>query len=159
MKISKEAILRAVRSRRGEPLPFRELMQLFGVDKGRRARFKDFVDGLVDAGELVRLKGNLLTAAAGASDVIAGRLATHRDGYGFVTPEEGGEDIFIPARLLRDNLHGDRVEVRITAVKKEGRREGRIVRTLERAVKKVVGRYEEGRGFGRVIADNQRITR
>ncbi|HEY6839469.1 MAG TPA: ribonuclease R, partial [Geobacteraceae bacterium] len=159
MKISKEAILRAVRSQRGEPLPFRELMQLFGVDKGRRARFKDFIDGLVDSGELVRLKGNLLTAAAGASDVIAGRLVTHRDGYGFVTPEEGGEDIFIPARFLRDNLHGDRVEVRITAVKKEGRREGRIVRTLERAVKKVVGRYEEGRGFGRVIADNQRITR
>ncbi len=44
-------------------------------------------------------------------ETLTGRLTVHRDGYGFVTPESGGDDVFIPARYLRGNLHGDRVEV------------------------------------------------
>jgi ribonuclease R len=89
---------------------------------------------------------------------ITGKLSTHRDGYGFVTPNNAGDDIFIPARFLRENLHDDLVEVRITPSPRGGKREGRIVRTMERGQRIVVGRYEEGRRHGRVMPLEERIT-
>ncbi|HEY6008556.1 MAG TPA: ribonuclease R, partial [Geobacteraceae bacterium] len=157
MKISTSAILNAVRTHPGGSPQFRELMQRFGIDRGRRPAFKELVDRLVEAGELVRLKGNRLALPV-ATDLVTGRVVAHRNGYGFVVPEGGGEDVFIPARHLRGNFHGDRVEVRITARKDDGRREGRVVRTLERALTRIVGRYEAGRTGGVVVADEPRIS-
>jgi ribonuclease R len=157
MKINKENILRILRENTGEPLQFKALMQIFSVTKAGRARFKAFMDKLVAEEELFVLKGNRYTIP-GDMGVITGRLTTHRDGYGFVAPDEGGEDIFIPARFLRENLHGDRVEVRITNHRGDGKREGRIVRTLERGQTRIVGRFVQTKGFCHVIPDEQRIT-
>lgn len=89
---------------------------------------------------------------------IKGKLSSHPDGYGFVIPDEGGDDIFIPARYLRENLHGDRVEARVESGHRPGRREGRIVQTLERGVSTLVGRFEGGGEGGTVIPDEPRIT-
>ncbi len=157
MKINKENVLRLLRENSGEPLQFRALMQLFGVTKAERARFKSFMNKLVADGDLFILKGNRY-AIPGDTSVITGKLSTHRDGYGFVAPDEGGEDIFIPARYLRENLHGDRVEVRVTAHGRDGKREGRIVRTMERGQTRIVGRFVRTKGFCRVLPDEQRIT-
>lgn len=158
MKIKKETIVKFFQEASGEAYEFRDLMRRFGVGKGERLRLKTVVDDLVDEGKLVKLKGNRYRIAAETAH-IAGRLSTHRDGYGFVTPEGGGEDIFIPARYLRESLHGDRVEVSIAAVGRSGKREGRIVKTLERAFTKVVGRFEKTKNFGYVFPDEERITR
>ena len=103
------------------------------------------------------MKGKRNTGANPGS-TITGKLSTHRDGYGFVSPDDGGEDLFIPARYLRENIHGDRVEARIVSGGRGGKREGRIVRTLERGQSKIVGRFEQGKRFGRVIPDENRIT-
>jgi len=88
---------------------------------------------------------------------INGRLTVHRDGYGFVTPENGGEDVFIPARYLRGNLHGDKVEVELEPRSGGGKREGHVVRTLEQGVTRVVGRYRRLERDGVVSPDEQRI--
>lgn len=157
MKINKENVLRLLRENGSEPLQFRVLMQHFSVTKAGRARFKSFMDKLVADGDLLILKGNRY-AIPGDKDVITGKLTTHRDGYGFVAPDEGGEDIFIPARYLRENLHGDRVEVRVTAHRRDGKREGRIVGTLERGQTRIVGRFVQAKGVCRVVPDEQRIT-
>lgn len=89
---------------------------------------------------------------------VTGRLSTHRDGYGFVIPDEGGNDVFIPARYLRDNMHGDRVVVRIQPRGTSGRREGRVVETLERGFTNVVGRFESTGDDGLVIPDEPRLS-
>ncbi len=89
---------------------------------------------------------------------IKGKLSSHPDGYGFVIPDEGGDDIFIPARYLRESLHGDRVEARVESGHRPGRREGRIVQTLERGVSTLVGCFEGGGEGGTVIPDEPRIT-
>lgn len=157
MKRDKNNLLKLIGKNAPAPVQFRFLMQSLGVTKGERPHFKEFVDELVDAGELVRLKGNAYALPKDLK-VITGRLSAHRDGYGFVVPDEGGEDVFIPARYMRDNMHGDRVEARLEPEKRSGKREGRIVRTVERAYTKIVGRFEAAKNFGHVVPDEQRIT-
>ncbi|HXC93661.1 MAG TPA: RNB domain-containing ribonuclease, partial [Geobacteraceae bacterium] len=88
---------------------------------------------------------------------ITGTLSVHRDGYGFVTPAAGGEDIFIPARYLRENLHGDRVEIILQGESPRGKREGRIARTIERGVARVTGIFSWDRRGGVVRPDDQRL--
>ncbi|WP_298270934.1 ribonuclease R [Geobacter sp.] len=156
MKQKRETVERFVREQ-GGMVEFRELMRAFGVSKAHRLNFKEFVDRLVTEGALVKLKGNRY-GLAGAEDRIVGRLSCHRDGYGFVTPEGGGDDVYIPARSLRGNMHGDLVEVRVEVLKGGGKKEGRIVRTLERGLKKVVGRFQALKGFGVLIPDDTRLT-
>lgn len=89
---------------------------------------------------------------------VTGRLSTHRDGYGFVIPDEGGDDVFIPARYLRDNMHGDRVVVRLQSRGASGRREGRVVETLERGFTRIVGRFESTGDDGLVIPDEPKLS-
>ena len=157
MKIRKEAILKFFREKNADAVEFRELMRLFGITKAGRSQFKATMDNLAADGKLRKLKGNLYAQAVDSS-LIVGRLSTHRDGYGFVTPDNGGEDIFIPARYLRENIHGDRVEIRIVAQNRDGKNEGRIVRTLERTYTRIVGQFESKEQAGYVIPDEQRIT-
>lgn len=141
----------------GQPLRFKEIMVALGVVKGEKAALKNALDQLVEAGELLINEGNRYTIP-GQSQLVTGRLIAHRDGYGFVTPEEGGEDLFIPARFLRGNMHGDKVVVRVEKGGRDGKREGRIVQTLERAYSKIVGRFEQGKKFGLLLPDELRIT-
>ncbi|MDD2337795.1 MAG: ribonuclease R [Geobacteraceae bacterium] len=89
---------------------------------------------------------------------VTGRLSTHRDGYGFVIPDEGGDDVFIPARYLRDNMHGDRVIVSIQSRSTPGRLEGRVIETLERGFTTIVGRFELSGAVGLVIPDEPRLS-
>jgi len=98
-------------------------------------------------------------SAGGSGQTVTGSLSVHRDGYGFVTPDKGGDDIFIPARYLRSNLHGDRVEVELERSSgSAGKREGRISRTLEQGVKRIVGRYRQSGHDGVVVPNEQRIS-
>ena len=150
MKILPKKIL-AVVAAVPEPVQFRELMGAFGISRAERHYLATLVDGLVQEGELVKLKGNRY--ALGERLVSAtGRLTIHRDGYGFLAPEEGGEDLYIPARYLAESMQGDRVEVRELPPRRDGKREGRIIRTLERGVQRVVGTFRELRQGGVVAA-------
>lgn len=155
MKPDREGLLGAIREK-GGPLSYSELSRLFDIDRLRRKGFSATLDRMVAAGDLVMLRDRRY--AAPSAGALTGKLSMHRDGYGFVTPDGGGNDIFIPARGLRDNLHGDVVEVIVVGDSPGGKREGRVTRTVDRGQKKVVGRYEALRGAGRVKADDPRIA-
>ena len=118
-------------------------------------------------------RGKLVTASAGryampktarAQNLVAGKLSMHRDGFGFVIPNaedvrssiEG--DIFIPPPAIGSAMHGDEVLVEIVAAKRDGRAEGRILRTLNRAHQTVVGtfHYSDRMNFVRPI--DEKIT-
>ena len=82
--------------------------------------------------------------------VKAGTVLAHRDGFGFLSPDDGSEDVFLPPRTMRELMHGDRATVRVQK-NPDGRYEGRLVDVLERGRKRIAGTYfrEHGLGFVR----------
>jgi ribonuclease R len=90
-------------------------------------------------------------------DLIRGRVIAHRDGFGFVVPDEGGEDLFLSPREMRGLMHGDRAVARVTDIDRQGRRQGALVEVLERNTHRVVGRYRRDSGVGFVTPDNRRL--
>ena len=67
-------------------------------------------------------------------DLVKGVVQSHPDGFGFVTPESGGSDIFLPARQMRTLMNGDRVAVKIAGHDRQrDRAEGALISVLARA--------------------------
>ena len=56
------------------------------------------------------------------SGFIAGKVSAHRDGFGFVIPDEPGEDLFLNDKEMQKVLHGDRVLAKVTGTDRRGRR-------------------------------------
>lgn len=69
---------------------------------------------------------------------IVGVFCSTRRGFGFVTPEEGGEDVFIPAEKVNGAWHGDTVRV-LLKNSYDGRNEGRIESVLAKQTETVIG--------------------
>jgi len=91
-------------------------------------------------------------------DLIKGRVQGHPDGFGFLIPDEGGDDLFLSAREMQSLIHGDRVMVHVKGIDRRGRREGGVVEVLERNTHHVVGRLFVEGGVGFVVPDHKRIT-
>ena len=91
-------------------------------------------------------------------DLVRGRVVGHPDGFGFLVPDEGGDDLFLSPREMQSVLHGDRILARGDGIDRRGRRAGAVVGGLERANTRVVGRYYLEGGVGFVVADNKRIA-
>ena len=138
--IETAAILAFLHSR-PRPVTLKALVQHFDLGAEQRGRLKRWLDEQIARGELRRVKKSLYSAVpAGDSNLVSGRLATHRDGYGFVIPDmPGATDIFIPPNSLGEAVHGDRVQVRVTH-KRRGRAEGQVIRVVTRSQQQVVGK-------------------
>jgi len=97
-------------------------------------------------------------APAARLDLIAGVVIANADGFGFLRPDAGGDDLFLPPRQMREVMHGDRVLVAQAGVDARGRREGTVVEVLERRTTRLVGRYAERDGVGLVLPDDRRLN-
>ena len=95
----------------------------------------------------------------GAGRTLRGVYQAHPRGFGFVTLEGEKDDIFIPEKETNGALHGDTVEILLTASPEGKRKEGKIVKIAERGTAKIVGLYQvaKGKHYGFVIPDNQRF--
>lgn len=87
-----------------------------------------------------------------------GTVQGHRDGFGFVIPDDGQEDIFLGEREMTRVMHGDRVAVRILGTDRRGRPEGQITDVLERANRHVIGRLLNENGVLIVAPEDKRIS-
>lgn len=91
-------------------------------------------------------------------DSITGRVSSHRDGYGFLIPDDGSEDLFLPEREMQRVLHGDRVTARIVGTDRRGRLEGGILEILERANTHIIGRLLNENGVWIVAPEDKRFS-
>lgn len=95
---------------------------------------------------------------ASKASLVRGTVSGHKDGFGFLIPEDGGTDIFLPARQMRAALHNDRIVVRVVGKDRRGRPEGVIVEILEHNTKQITGRYFEENNVGFVVPENKQIN-
>jgi ribonuclease R len=92
-------------------------------------------------------------------DLEKGYVQTHPDGFGFLRPESGGKDIFLPAREMRTLMNGDRIAVKVTAYDRQRERsEGALISILGRAHETLVGRFHRESGIEFVVPDDKRLV-
>ena len=113
---------------------------------------------MLRAGQLLQNRRGGYVPAAQA-ELIAGSVIANPDGFGFLRPEKGGDDLFLPPYEMRKVSHGDRVLVSITGMDRRGRGEATIVEVLERRLSRLLGRYVEELGIAYVVPDDKRIQR
>ncbi|MGD0860943.1 MAG: RNB domain-containing ribonuclease [Terracidiphilus sp.] len=152
----RELVARIARSA-GQKAGYKQLVRELSLGGGRERRLLlEQLARLTARGELVKLDRehwSIPRPAFGTREnLAAGRLDLHRDGYGFVCPNRrsgaadarqasGEEDVFIPPNEINGAMQGDQVLVEVEPPKADGRRQGRIVRVLERRNPTVVGTF------------------
>lgn len=87
-----------------------------------------------------------------------GTVQAHRDGYGFFIPDNGGPDMMLSAREMREVMHGDTVLAYQTSIDRRGRIEGKVHEVIEHANTTVVGRFFSEHGVNFVVPDSNRLT-
>ena len=141
----------------GAPLTPDELADRLEIRGRERRSFDDAVAALERAGAVVKNRaGSLLVATRLA--LLAGRIEGHRDGHGFLVPDDGGPQVFLPPAEMRQALHGDRAAVRISGRDPRGRPSGEIVEVLERATRRIVGRLHAEHGVLFLVPEDRRIA-
>ena len=127
-----------------EGLPFDEILTELGVKRRDRAKALEEIRRLEAKGHVRFLRGRVLLAEK--TDLVRGRFVTARPGFGFVTPEGGGKDIFIPARHAQGALPGDEVTVVVNERGKFGKPEGKVERIVKKGRTELLGVYRERGG-------------
>ncbi len=93
------------------------------------------------------------------TDLVAGVVIANPDGFGFLRPDAGGDDLFLPPFEMRKVMHGDRVLANVTGIDRRGRREGSIARVLEHRLTRLIGRFGFEAGIAYVAPDDKRVQR
>jgi ribonuclease R len=139
------------------PVAFDRLCTLLDVDIHEHQDFSRRLGAMArDAQLLQNRRGDWLIPDK--ADLVRGRVEGHPDGFGFLVPDNGAADLFLPTKEMDKVLHGDRAIARVVGVDRKGRPEGKIVEVSERANSKVVGRVHEEHGVWFVVAENRRIS-
>ena len=139
------------------PMKFKEIAMLLQVPKEARGDLKEVLESLETEGKIhVTQTGKYMK---GEANKLIGYFQANARGFGFVTIENEEEDIFIGEDDLGGAFDGDRVEVIIIKKPDGKRKEGKIVKILERGVTKVVGYFQRSKNFGFVLPDNQKFQK
>src|SRR5438874_1049762 len=158
----REQVLALLARKDYRPLNKVDIARRLGFGGSERVPLRKTLRELEHAGEIARIRKNRYVLPAEA-DLVAGKLSIHPAGYGFLSPEKSGDpDIFIAAENIGTAMHGDRVVARISRDaphdRIKGRREGRIIRILERAHDTIVGTLQRSRNFYYVVPDDPRFV-
>jgi ribonuclease R len=153
---SREFILQTL-TRKGVPVMEHELEQLLHIAAPDREAFAKRIAAMERDGEIMRNRRNAICVVA-KLDLVRGRVQGHPDGFGFLVRDDGGPDLFLGPKEMREVLHGDRVVARISGADRRGRPEGKIVEILERGQTRLVGRLHREHGICTVTAEDQRVS-
>jgi ribonuclease R len=154
---SREAVLQLLEDR-GMPLSFDDIIGALGVSGERDLdAFARRLRAMERDGQVLKNRRGLYGLPQ-KMNMVRGRVIGHPDGFGFLVPEEGGDDLFLSPKEMRVALHGDRVLARVVGQDSRGRPEGAVVEVLERARRHIVGRYATSDHVGFVIPHDRRIS-
>lgn len=151
----KAIVYEYISSKEYRPLKFKEMAGILQVPRNEKEDLRKVLDSLMGDGKIMTdVKGKIKMMAG---DAMTGIYIGTVKGFGFVSVEGEDGDIFIPEREANGALNGDKVQIEISDGKTGKRKEGRVVRVLERETKIVVGTYTKSKNFGFVVADSQKL--
>ncbi len=153
---SREDILNLL-EKSGQPLNSKIIANKFGkVSAEQRKAVRKRLKAMVRDGQLIknRQRGYGLVVKM---DLVAGKIIGHSDGFGFLVPDDGSEDIYLSGKQMQSLLHGDRVIVRVSGRNRRGKREGKLVEIIGRGNDAIVGKFFRESEIGFVVPDNKRI--
>jgi ribonuclease R len=153
---SREFILDTLK-KKGVPVAEQELERLLHVGNQDRDSFSKRIAAMERDGEIMRNRRGAICVVE-KLDLIRGRVQGHPDGFGFLARDDGGPDLFLGPKEMREVLHGDRVVARISGMDRRGRPEGKIVEVLERGQQRLVGRLRSEHGILSVTAEDKRVS-
>lgn len=159
MEERKQKLLGYIESENYIPMKRKEVRQMLSVPDADREAFETLILELIKEGKVVETKKGKLVAPK-TLNMSTGVFTGHAKGFGFVTPDEGGADIFISANETSGAMQKDRVLYKIIrSGEKDKKAEGVVIKVLERGIVRVVGLFEQSKGFGFVIADDKKIAK
>lgn len=154
---SREAMLEVVQNA-VKPVAYQDILSHFKLtDERQHIGVKRRLRAMERDGQLVYTRNDSYGLPE-RMDLKKGEVIGHRDGFGFVRLDEGGPDLFLPYHQMQLVMHGDRVLVKAGSTDARGRKEARIVRTVDDAVRKIVGRYFFEDGIAVVVPDDTRLN-
>ncbi|HEY0666001.1 MAG TPA: ribonuclease R [Gallionella sp.] len=153
---SREFIMQIL-TEQGAPMTDEELQHILHIRKDEIDLFSRRLRAMERDGQIMRNRKRSI-CVMDKLDLIKGKVQGHPDGFGFLIPEDGSQDMFLSEKEMHQVLNGDVVMVRQAGVDRRGRPEAKIVEVLERANNRVVGRLFEEHGILFVVAENRRIT-
>ncbi len=154
-------ILERLRQKGSRILSFRELLKSLRIREGEEDSFRERLEALERKGEIVRVRGEKYSAIE-FSNLVAGRLTVRPEGFGFVLVE-GGADLFVPRAGMHGAMDRDTVLAREEQARSRGRYgspdriSGVVVKVLDRARDRVVGRFETQEGRRLVLPYDPKI--
>ena len=153
----KKMLLELMGNKEYVPMKFKELSHLLNVPRKDKHELRQALEEL-------RLEGKIAIDNGGKYDISdenikEGIFSATQKGYGFVIIEGEEEDIFVPEEDTKGALHEDKVLVSISKERTGKRKEGEIIRIIERACKILVGTFQKSNKFGFVITDNKKINK
>jgi ribonuclease R len=157
------------------PIPSRNELLDFLKDAGRPQKADAIMSGLSLRGQRTRgllvdqlqkmlRAGQIIENRRGEYcliskiELLTGTVMGHRDGFGFVSRDDGQDDVYLSAREMRAVIDGDRIAYKVVSKDRRGRAEGRVVDVLERGTGEIAGQFIRERGIGLVIPDNPKIS-
>jgi ribonuclease R len=142
----------------GVPLNRQEIAELLQIqDPEQLEALRRRLKAMEQAGQVVWNRGGAY-GLPHKMDLVRGRVQAHPDGFGFLIPELGGDDIFLSEKQMLSLLHQDRALVRVTGKDRKGRSEGTVVEVLERGISELVGRFVQEKKIAFVEPHNRRIS-
>lgn len=143
----------------GKPMRFDRIVMELGLSKPEELQAIDFrLRAMLRDGQLMEDRRGRL-CLVNKLELVKGSVMGHPEGYGFVIPEDGSDDLYLSPRQMQQVMHGDRVLVREQRRDRRGRREGMIYEVIERNTHEIVGRLFIEQGVNFVEPDNKRIPK
>ena len=141
-----------------KPLLFTELVSVLDVPQEDIPVFKMLLDGMEENGLIFKTKKERY-GLPDRMGLVIGKFQGHERGFGFVIPDAGGEDVFIPSNALNGSMNGDKVVARLTKHTSQDRRqEGEVIKVQEHVNKTIVGKFDLSDHFGFVTPDHSRLS-